>query len=151
MYRIRNFIFRLRRGLSWFIFSFKQNPWQERGELYQTIEKVLLDTANHFEQQEQKGYPVGWDNKENVADMRLAAKLIRMKIDEHYWNLYTEEQRNPDYVLSDRIENLFGEGENAFYKPSYKYEDALLAEKRDDRALRIAMNIIVEKGPRWWI
>lgn len=151
MYWLRKFIFKLKRGLSWFAFSFKQNAWQEDYELFQTIEKVLLDTANYFESRERKGYAVSVDNTEDIADMRLAAKLIRMKINDHYWDLYTESQRNPNYKSTGKIDDLFKEGEGSFYKPTYRLEDAILAEQKDDRALQIAMKIIAEKGFHWWV
>lgn len=140
MYRIRGFIFRLKRAISWFVFSFKQNPWQEDYQLFETIEKVLLDTAKYFENREKSGTGVSVNNDNDIADMRLAAKLIRMKIDEHYWNIYMESQRNTE---SKNIHD--------FLKPTYRFKEALEAEKKDDRALKIAMNILAEKGFHWWI
>ena len=150
MYKLRNFIFRLKRGLSWFFFSFKQNPWQEDSELFGTIEKVLLDTANYFEKHEEKGYVVGVNNKEDIADMRLAAKLIRMTLNQHYWNQYMDSQRNPKYKNNGKIDDLFN-SEDGYFLSTYKFQDALLAEKKDSRALNIAMRIISEKGFHWWI
>lgn len=124
MYRFRNFWFRLKRGLSWFIFSFKQNPWQEEYELFEVIEKGLLDTANNFEMRDKKGWLIAIRNKEDIRDMRLAAKLLRMGYDEYYFN---------KIELPCPIEQL------------------LEAEKKDERAIQIALNIIAQRGRWWWI
>lgn len=124
MYRFRNFWFRLKRGLSWFIFSFKQNPWQEEYELFEVIEKGLLDTANNFEMRDKKGWLIAIRNKEDIRDMRLAAKLLRMGYDEYYFN---------KIELPCHIEQL------------------LEAEKKDERAIQIALNIIAQRGRWWWI
>ena len=122
MCRIHNFIFRLKRAFSWFVFSFKQDPWQEDYQLFETIEKVLLDTANYFEKRQEKGYVVSVNNKADIQDMRLAAKLIKMRMSEHY-----------------------------FEKCDGDFKELIKASETDNRALQIAMNIISQKGFNWWI
>lgn len=118
-------LFQFKRSFSWFLFTFKQSPWQEDFQLFEVIEKVLLDTADYFEKREKEGYVVGVSNKSDVADMRLAAKLIRMKMEEHYWN-----------------ESI---------KEKYDFSKRKAAMDKDQRALEIAMKIIAEKGFGWWV
>lgn len=136
MYRLSNFIFKLRRGISWFAFSFRQNPWQEDYQLFETIEKALLDTARYFEKLEKEEHPACIDRAQ-IEDIKLAAKLIRMRIDEHYTTEY-----------HDSCPIGFIDGRESVRVDIEKY---LLAQEKDDRALRIAMKIIAEKGFHWWV
>lgn len=148
---IHNFVFRLKRGWSWFKFSFKQHPWQEDYQLFETIEKVLLDTANYFEERERKGWVVDVDNQEEIADMRLAAKLIRMRLNDHYSGLYMESQKNPEYKGGGDIEDWFRKDGKGAFLPTYSSDDAIEASKKDQKALALAMKIIAQKGFHWWI
>ena|ERR1700689_3211269 len=127
MWRLRNFLFKFKRGISWFVFSFKQEPWQEDYQFSQTIQKVLLDTADYFEKREKKGYVVGVDNKADIQDMRLAAKLIQYKVDGHYFDLVSTEKAERDFKILHA------------------------ADKKDNRCFEIAMRIISERCFHWWV
>ena len=60
----------------------------------------------------------------NLKWIRLAKKLIKMHIEEHY-------------VMSTPSDS--------------SWEDIKLAANKDDRCLKLAMKIIAEKGRGWWI
>lgn len=87
MYRIKSFFKRLYRAINWGIFIFKQPPWQEYDSLIEIINKRLLDMAKYFEEFEaKKGFSyVGVEN--DVKYMKLAAKLLKMSLDEYYQNI----------------------------------------------------------------
>lgn len=134
-YKIKTFFKKLRRALDWALFIYKQPPWQDYSVLLGILEKELLSMSEYFAT---KGH---FENDEQDAKrMKLAAKLIRMFMEEHYHHEYLKDafiQTGDDMLDMD-------------WTPGKSLEGSIASSNKDLKALSLGMRIVAQNCRGWW-
>ena len=120
----------------------KMGHWNEYEHLIAVIRMQLEIMADEFEKTN-----ITMSSLQDAKRMRLASKLLKMFIEEHYHTEYLNKHWDENKIEGGWMVGRFMKGG---FDNSYSIEDSVKASNKDWKALNLALKIISQDIKGWW-